>query len=103
VFPVLKDQAPSVIAAAVLVLVLFALAGVLLVPPGPESTQRLGLLFGVIGTAVAAFVAMLKSAQAAANTNGKLDARIEAAVHRANAARRRGDEPKTADELERIR
>ena len=80
--------------AALIVFGLFALAGVLLVQPGPESSARLALLFGVIGTVVAALVAVLRSdqaatssAQAASQTNGSLDARIEEGVHRALNAR----------------
>lgn len=72
---------------------LLALAGVLLISSGEESTYRLGLFFGVIGTGVAALVAALKADQAATQTNGQLDKRIQAAVHRANNARRRGDDP----------
>lgn len=72
---------------------LLALAAVLFIAPGPESTQRLALFFGVIGSGVAALVALLRSDEAATQTNGKLDARIQAAVHRANNARRRGDDP----------
>ena len=73
---------------------------VLLVQSGPESTQRLGLFFGVVGTVVAALIGMLRADQGATQTNGKLDARIEAGVHRAMAARRAGDEPRTRDEIE---
>lgn len=72
-------------------LVAFALAGVLLIQPGPESTQRLGLFFGVVGTAVAAVVALIKSDQAAHNTNGSLDERIEQALLRAQNTRRKSD------------
>ncbi len=79
------------IIAALLAFGALALAGVLLVSPGDEATQRLGLLFGVIGTAVAALVALLRADQAAKNTNGSLDARIESAVFRANATRRKSD------------
>lgn len=96
----MKNNSNATIVVGLIVLTLFALAGVLLVTPGPESTQRLGLLFGVIGTGLAAFVGLLKSDQAATNTNGKLDARIEAGVHRAMSARRRGDEPATAEEID---
>jgi hypothetical protein len=74
----------------------FALAGVVVVQPGPESTQRLGLLFGVIGAGIASLGALLKAEQAAGQTNGTLDARIQSAVHRANDARRRGDDPDRA-------
>lgn len=70
-----------------------ALAAVLFVSPGPEALQRLALFFGVVGTGVASLVALLKSDEAATQTNGGLDARIAAAVHRANNARRRGDDP----------
>jgi hypothetical protein len=68
-----------------------ALAAVLMVSPGPESTQRLGLFFAVVASAVAALVALLKSDQAATQTNGTLDQRIEDGVHRALAGRRSTD------------
>jgi hypothetical protein len=80
----------------------FALAGVLLISPGAESTQRLGLLFGIIGTAVATLVAAIRSDQAAGRLNGELDARIQAAVHRANDARRVGDRPATINDEGKI-
>lgn len=86
--------------AAIVVLGLFAVAGVLFVSPGPESLQRLGLLFGLLGTSVAAMAAAIKAAEAAHNTNGKLDRRLEAAMHRAMAARRAGDEPATPAEID---
>ena len=89
-----------VIVAGVIVLTLFALAGVLLIADTEHSTEKLGLLFGVIGTGLAAFVGMLRADQARSNTNGKLDDRIQAAVHRANAARRRGDVPARPDEID---
>ena len=79
---------------------LLALAGVVLVSAGPESTQRLGLLFGILGVGITALAALVKAGQAAQNTNGKLDDRIEAGVHRALAARRRGDEPRTPAEID---
>lgn len=72
-------------------LVAFALAGAMLIHPGPESNQRLALFFGVVGTAVAAVVTLIKSDQAAHNTNGSLDARIESALLRAQATRRNTD------------
>lgn len=84
---------------ALVALAFFALAGVLFIQPGPESQYRLGLLFGVIGVGVTGIVAMLRADQSATNTNGKLDARIQAAVHRANAARRRGDAPLSPEEV----
>lgn len=96
----MKTTSPLAVYATLAVFGLFALAGVLFIQPGPESTQRLALLFGLLGTAVAALVAALKAGEAAVNTNGKLDARIEAAVHRANAARRRGEEPLTPEQID---
>lgn len=96
-----SNAAPSpLVLATIVAFGILALLGVLLVSTGPESIQRLGLLFGVLGTGLAAIVSLLKSGQAADNTNGKLDARIEAGVHRAMAARRRGDEPLTATEID---
>lgn len=80
---------------ALIVAMLIALGGVLYIAPGPESTQRLGALFGILGIGVAAIVGLLKADQAATQTNGKLDARIQAGVHRAMNARRRGDDPET--------
>ena len=71
------------------VALLLALAGVLLIQPGTEATQRLGLFFGVLGTVVAALIGMLRADQGAKQTNGSLDERIEAAVFRAQLARRR--------------
>ncbi len=59
---------------------LFGLAAVLLVQTGPESTQRLGLFFGLAGTAVAALVAALRSDQSQKQTNGSLEDRIKAGV-----------------------
>lgn len=70
---------------------LLALAGTMMVT-GPDSMQRLALLFGILGTGVATLVAMLKADQAATQTNGSLDDRIQAAVHRAQAARRSTDD-----------
>lgn len=75
------------------VLVLFALAGVTVIQPGPESTQRLGLFFGVVGTAVAAIVSLIRADQSAKQTNGSLDDRIRLAVYQAMDTRRRGDSP----------
>lgn len=95
------NQNPSPLVLATMVAFgCLALLGVVLVQSGPESTQRLGLLFGILATGVAALAALVKAGQSASNTNGKLDQRIEAAVHRANAARRRGDEPATAADIE---
>lgn len=74
---------------------LFALAAVLFVAEGPESTQRLGLFFGVLGIAITALVGMLRSDQAAKQTNGSLDDRIRAGVFQAMNARRAGDDPTT--------
>lgn len=95
----MTDLSRGAIIAGAIAISCLALAGVLLIAPGPESTQRLGLYFGVIGTIVATLVALLKADQAQQNTNGRLDARIQAAVHRANNARRRGDRPLSPDEL----
>lgn len=97
-----RDQSSGIVIAGILVLSLFGLAAVLFVSPGPESTQRLALMFGALGTGLAAFVAMLKAGQAAGQTNGKLDARIEAGVHRAMSARRRGDEPLTPEQVDEL-
>lgn len=66
-----------------------ALAAVLLVAPGDESMTRLGLFFGVLGTVTAALIGMLRADQGAKQTNGSLDGRIESAVYRAQAVRRR--------------
>ena len=93
----MRSLTPLALYGTLAVLVAFALMGVLLVAPGSEATYRLGLLFGVIGTAVAALVAMIRADQSASQTNGKLDARIQHSVHEALAARRRGDRPINPD------
>lgn len=81
----------SVLAAVggLIALTAFALGAVLMIAPGPESTQRLALFFGLVGTGAAALVALLRADQAQSQTNGALDDRIEAAVYRAQAVRRR--------------
>ena len=80
---------------------LMALAAVLFVSDEHgDEMQRLALFFGLISLVVPALLAMLRADQSASNTNGKLDARIQAAVHRANAARRAGDEPARPQDIE---
>lgn len=82
----------------VIALVSLGIAAAILI--APERDDRLALVFGLIGIALPALIANLKADQAASNTNGKLDARIEAAVHRAQSARRRGDEPLTPAQID---
>jgi hypothetical protein len=86
----------------VIALCLFGLAGILFTGDTDSALQRLGLLFAMLGTGLTGLLAYLKAAEAASNTNGKLDMRIEAAVHRAQNARRRGDPPQTPDEIDGI-
>lgn len=64
-----------------------ALAAVLLITPGPESTQRLGLIFGVIGTVIAALIGMVRADQGRTQTNGSLDERIANGVAKVLAER----------------
>jgi len=71
------------------VCLLVALAGVLFINEDGDSSQRLALLFGIIALVVPALIAMLRADQAKTQTNGALDGRIEAAVYRAQAVRRR--------------
>lgn len=94
----MKNVSPLATFGALVALSLIGLAAVLFVAEGGESMQRLAFLFGILGTGVAAVVGMLRSDQSKQQTNGGLDARIQAAVHRANAARRAGDNP--ADPIE---
>lgn len=96
----LRNASGLAIWAVLIIMIAFGLAAVLLVQPGPEADKRLALFFGVLGTGVGIIAAVLKADQAAQNTNGKLDARIENAVLRANNARRRGDSPLTPDEID---
>lgn len=98
----MRNASSLAIWAVLLILVGFGFAAILLVQPGDESIQRLGLFFGIIATGIGIIATVLRADQAAQNTNGKLDARIESAVHRANAARRNGDEPLTSDELDTL-
>lgn len=74
-----------------IVLSFLALGAVLFVSPGPESQQRLALFFGLVGTGVAALVALIRSDQAASRLNGGLDERITSAVFRAQSVRRSTD------------
>lgn len=74
-----------------------ALAAIILVQPGSESTQRLALFFGVVGSVTAALIGMLRADQARSNTNGSLDARIESAVYRAQRVRRKEIEADNLD------
>lgn len=71
-----------IVAITIIALSLCSLAGVILVQAGPESTSRLGLLFGVIGVGVGAIAATIKADQAASQTNGKLEERIEISVRK---------------------
>lgn len=89
----MRGLSPLAVYGTLVVLVLFALGGTILIQPGPESTQRLGLFFGVVGTAVAAIVTMIRSDQSAKQTNGSLDDRIRLAVYQAMDTRRKGDSP----------
>lgn len=84
-----------------IVAVLFlSLAAILFV--SPENNDRVALFFGLVGLIVPALIGMLRADQAQYNTNGKLDARIQAAVHRANAARRAGDDALTDREVSEL-
>lgn len=65
-----------------------SLAAILLLGDTDHDTERLGLFFGVVGTVVAALIGMMRADQGAKQTNGSLDARIEAGVYRAMAQRR---------------
>ena len=61
------------IIAALVGLVAFGLAGVLFVQ-GDAATERLGLLFALIGTVTTALVALLRADQAKTQTDGTLTA-----------------------------
>lgn len=87
----MSPKSPLAVYALLAVLIAFALAAVLLIPAGPEANQRLGLFFGALGVGIAAVVGLIKADQAAHNTNGALDGRIEAALLRAQSSRRRSD------------
>lgn len=68
-----------------------ALAAIILVGDTQDAMQRIGLFFGFIGIVIPTLLGMLRSDQAAKQTNGSLDERIEAALLRAQSARRRTD------------
>jgi hypothetical protein len=89
----MPDVSRITIIGALVTMALFALAAVLFVADSSAANERLGLFFALAGAIVTGLIAALRADQAAVNTNGKLDARIQAAVHRANAARRNGDPP----------
>ena len=71
------------------VAMLLALAAILFVAPGSEATQRLALFFGILAIVVPALIGMLRADQGQRQTNGSLDNRMESAVFRAQAVRRR--------------
>lgn len=68
---------------------LMALAAIILVADTPDSMNRLALFFALTSTVIAALIGAMRSDQAAKQTNGTLDDRIESAVLRAQATRRR--------------
>lgn len=78
-------------AALLVVLVGFGLGAILFLSPGNESTQRLGLFFGLAGTAAACLVAAIRADVAATRLNGGLDERIRRAVTVASGDRRLHD------------
>lgn len=84
-----KDTTVAIVVIAVLCL--FATAAVIFVAEGSESVQRLGLLFGLLGTGLASLAAYLKSHQAEMNTNGRLTRRVKEAVAEALAELRSDD------------
>jgi O-antigen ligase len=88
-----------VIVAGLILLGVIGLVGVIAVQPGVDALERLGLLFGLIGTGAAALVAALRADAAAIDAksiatsiNGTLDERIKAAVVAANSERRFTDD-----------
>ena len=82
----------AVYAALLVVCVGFGLGAILLLQPGPESTQRLGLFFGLVGTAAAALVSAIRSDRAAnAVTNGELRETVRRGVTAASGERRYHD------------
>jgi len=88
-----KDNpvSPLIVVMGMIVIAAFGLAAILFVDQGPESNERLGLFFALIGTATAALVGALRADQTKSQTNGSLDARIQEAVYQANAVRRKSD------------
>ena len=95
-----RSESNLPILAVLAALIFFGLAGVLFISEGPESTPRLGLLFGLLGLAIPTLLGALKATQAQEQTNGKLDDRIEAGVLRAMAARRKGNPAETIADLD---
>lgn len=94
-----RSESSLPILAVLSALIFFGLAGVLFISEGPESTSRLGLLFGLLGLAVPTLLGALKASQAQQQTNGKLEDRIEAGVLRAMATRRKRDPAETVADL----
>lgn len=83
------------IGGAVIVAGLVAVAGLatasVLWASGDEALERLALLFAVFASIIPGLIAALRSDQAAAQTNGSLDGRIQNAVQDALMARRSTD------------
>lgn len=77
----------SAVIAALVAIAAFSTAAVLFVA-GDAALQRLGLLFAVFGLMIPGLVGALRSDQAATQTNGGLDARIQTGVETALKAHR---------------
>jgi len=96
-----QKVSPLIVVMGMIVIAAFGLAAILFVDQGPESNERLGLFFALIGTATAALVGALRADQTKQQTNGSLDQRIQDAVFQANAVRRKSDViPPEADNAE---
>lgn len=78
------------LAAALVSVVALSVAAALFVT-GDRELEKLGFVAGVVGLVVPSIAAALKASQAADQTNGNLDARVEAAVGRVVGNRRAGD------------
>lgn len=86
----MKSASTVVLAAALVSIVALTVAAVLLLT-GDQQLEKLAVVTAVIGLVVPSLAGSLKASQAADQTNGGLDARIEAAVGRVVGNRRTGD------------
>ena len=75
-----------------LVAIVLIVAAAVLFASGEQALERLAVLVGVVGLILPSVTALLRSDQAAEQTNGSLDARIAEAGAAALQARRRSDQ-----------
>ena len=81
---------------AIVAIAAFATGAILFTADSDTGMARIGLLMAFFGTIIPSLIAALHAGKAREQTNGSLDARIEAGVYRAQEVRRRVIEQEVA-------